>query len=83
MCNGSVALVEWGQPPFSVGPDALFVAYFASAEFGCSPIAICLASEVPAELEISMQTSLLTKAYPITINRLEAYATLAGYGISS
>jgi DNA polymerase I len=23
------------QPPFSVGPDALFVAYFASAEMGC------------------------------------------------
>jgi hypothetical protein len=25
------------QPPFAVGPDALFVAYFASAEMGCFP----------------------------------------------
>ena len=28
-------LVRLTAPPFDTGPDALFVAYFASAEFGC------------------------------------------------
>lgn len=28
-------LVHLQEPPFSIGPDALFVAYFASAELGC------------------------------------------------
>ena len=28
-------LANTGQPPFSVGPDSLFVAYYASAELGC------------------------------------------------
>jgi DNA polymerase-1 len=31
-----VGLGEFGSmPPFPIGPDALFVAYYASAEFGC------------------------------------------------
>lgn len=28
-------LAEWDRAPFGTGPDSLFVAYFASAEFGC------------------------------------------------
>src|SRR6516164_683320 len=28
-------LADLGQPPFAVGPEALFVAFYASAELGC------------------------------------------------
>ena len=51
------------SPPYSTGPDALFVAYYASAEIGCH---LALGWPVPARvLDLFVEFRCLTNGLPV------------------
>ncbi|MHB8955440.1 MAG: DNA polymerase [Pirellulaceae bacterium] len=56
-------LTELREPPFPIGPDSLFVAYYASAEFGCF---LQLGWPMPARvLDLFCEFRCLTNGLPV------------------
>jgi hypothetical protein len=74
-------LDEFGrQPPYSVGPDSLFVAFFASAELGCH---LALGWALPARvLDLYVEFRNQTNGRPLPLGR-GLLSALAYYGLDA
>lgn len=68
------------EPPFDIGPESLFVAYFASAEMGCF---LSLGWELPARvLDLFVEFRCMTNGKNLTLGR-GLIGALAHHGLSS
>lgn len=73
-------LLTLRTPPFNVTKDALFVAYYASAELGCF---LALGWDMPTNvLDLCVEFKLFTSGFEVTCGR-SLLGALTSYGIGS
>lgn len=74
-------LAEMDKPPFPIGPDSLFVAYYASAEFGCF---LALGWPMPERvLDLYVERRRIANGRGLVEKGRGLLATLRAYGLAA